>query len=109
MWLLLEITWTQHEREQLMEQERVQHLQAHHIQVRQVTHVQASWVELEQGAPGILTLQLILDNGAAEHIIQPTADDAQILLELIKRSDSATFDVDRKVLMFSNLAMRQSG
>jgi hypothetical protein len=51
---------------------------------------------------------LILDNGVAEHIIEPTADDAQILLELLKRSDSATFDVDRKVLMFSNLAMHHS-
>jgi hypothetical protein len=109
MWLLLGTTWARREREQLMEQQRAQHLQAHHIQVRQVTHVQASWVELERGAPGMLTFQLILDNGVAEHIIQPTADDAQILLELLKRSDSATFDVDRKVLMFSNLAMRQSG
>jgi hypothetical protein len=41
--------------------------------------------------------QLILDN--------PTAEDAGILLELLQRSDSATFDVERKVLMFSNLAI----
>ena len=43
--------------------------------VRQVTHVQASWVELERGAPGMFTFQLILDN--------PTAEDAGILLELL--------------------------
>lgn len=76
------------------------------IQVRQVTHIQASWTERERGAPGALTIQLILDNGVDEYIIRPTAEDASILLRLFKSSDTAMFDVERKVLMFSDLAIK---
>jgi hypothetical protein len=36
------------------------------MQVRQVTHVQPSWTEQDRGASGAFTVQLILDNGAAE-------------------------------------------
>ena len=74
------------------------------IVVRQVTHLQASWTERERGAPGALTVQLILDNGVDEYVIQPTADDADVLLELFTRSEGATFDLERKVLMFTNLS-----
>ncbi len=74
------------------------------IQVRQVTHVQASWTEEERGGPGAFTFQLILDNGVDEYVIRPTADDADVLLELLRRSDSATFDLGRKVLIFNNLS-----
>lgn len=75
------------------------------IQVRQVTHVQASWTEQERGAPGAFTFQLILDQGADEYVLRPEADDAQLLLELFRRSDSASFDLGRKVVMFNNLAI----
>ena len=75
------------------------------IQVRQVTHVQASWTEQERGEPGAFTFQLILDQGADEYVIRPTADDADILLELFDRSDSATFDLARKVLIFNDLSI----
>ena len=76
------------------------------IQVRQVTHVQASWPEQKRGAPGAFTLQLILDNGAAEYVLRPTADDADLLVKLFARSANATFDGERKVLMFGNLAVK---
>jgi hypothetical protein len=75
------------------------------IQVRQVTHLQASWTEQDRGAPGAFTFQLILDQGADEYVLRPEADDAQLLLELFDRSDSASFDLGRKVLMFNNLAI----
>ena len=75
------------------------------IQVRQVTHVQASWTEQDRGAPGAFTFQLILDEGVDEYVIRPTADDADVLLELLTRSDSAHFDVNRKVLIFNRLAI----
>ena len=74
------------------------------IQIRQVTHVQASWTEEERGAPGAFTFQLILDNGVDEYVVRPTADDADVLLTLFERSDSATFDLGRKVLIFNNLS-----
>lgn len=77
-----------------------------HIQVRQVTHVQASWTEEKRGAPGAFTLQLILDNGAAEYVLRPTAEDADVLVKLFARGANASFDVERKVLMFGNLAVK---
>lgn len=73
------------------------------IQVRRVTQVHAAWTEAERGAPGAFTLQLILDNGADEYVLRPTADDADVLLGMWARSESTMFDLGRKVLMFSNL------
>jgi hypothetical protein len=75
------------------------------IIVRQVTHVQASWTERERGEEGAFTLQLILDQGADEYVLRPDADDLEIILRLFKLSGSASFDTERKVLMFSNLAV----
>jgi hypothetical protein len=75
------------------------------IQVRQVTHVQASWTEEERGGPGAFTLQLILDHGADEYVLRPSAGDADVLVKLLARSKSAAFDLERKVLIFANLAI----
>jgi hypothetical protein len=75
------------------------------IQVRQVTHVQASWTEQDRGGDGAFTLQLILDHGADEYVLRPTAEDTEVLLKLFKRSDSAMFDLDRKVVIFNNLTI----
>ena len=76
------------------------------VQVRQVTHVQASWTERERGGDGAFTFQLILDNGVDEYILRPTADDANVLLHLLKDSDHAMFDLGRKVLMFGNIPLK---
>ncbi|HEX6010259.1 MAG TPA: hypothetical protein VFY87_00350 [Geminicoccaceae bacterium] len=73
--------------------------------VRQVTDIQASWVEQERGRRGRFTLQLILDNGVEEYILEPEADDLDVLVKLFARSDHTTFDLERKVLMFSNLSV----
>jgi hypothetical protein len=75
------------------------------IRVRQVTHLQASWTEQERGSPGAFTFQLILDQGADEYVLRPTAEDAEVLLQLLERSDSAAFDLERRVLIFGNLAI----
>lgn len=75
------------------------------IQTREVTQVQASWTEEERGGPGAFTIQLILDNGVDEYVLRPTADDADVLLQLFSKSSHATFDLGRKVLMFSNLSV----
>ena len=71
--------------------------------VRQVTDYQASWTERERGAPGRFTLQLILDRGVEEYILDVEASDLDVLLSLLKRADHAMFDLERKVLMFENL------
>ena len=85
--------------------ERSEQLTEERIQVRQVTHLQASWTEQERGADGAFTFQLILDNGADEYVLRPTAEDAQVLLKLLKRADTAMFDLERKVLIFNNLTI----
>jgi hypothetical protein len=76
-----------------------------HIQVRQVTHVQASWTEQDRGGDGAFTLQLILDHGADEYVLRPSAQDADVLVKLLARSKNAAFDLERKVLIFGNLAI----
>jgi hypothetical protein len=76
------------------------------IQVRQITHVQASWTEEERGAPGAFTTSAALDNGAAEYVLRPTAEDADVMVKLFARSANAMFDVDHKVVMFGNLAVK---
>ena len=70
------------------------------IQVRQVTHVQASWTEQDRGEAGAFTLQFILDNGAGGVRAPSYRGDADVLVKLFARSANATFDVDRKVLIF---------
>ena len=72
------------------------------IQVRQVTHYQTSWAELEAGVPGVFSVQLILDQGAAEYVIRPTADDLDVLHQLLERGEEVYFDLNRKVLIFGN-------
>jgi hypothetical protein len=75
------------------------------LTVRQVTHVQGSWTEQERGAPGAFTLQLVLDHGADEYVLRPTAQDAQVLLQLLERSERAVFDLERKVLIVGTLTL----
>ena len=74
------------------------------IKVRQVTDYQASWTERERGAPGAFTFQLILDNGAEEYVIRPTAEDADVILKLLKKSDTVFFDLERGVLIFGDVS-----
>lgn len=75
------------------------------IVVREVTHLQASWAERERGAPGAFTFQLILDQGADEYVLLPSAGDADVLLQLFKSSAGAMFDRGRKVLMFRDISL----
>ncbi len=74
--------------------------------VREVTHIQASWTEQERGEEGKFTLQLILDNGVEEYILDMDADDMDVALKLFAKSGYVTFDLERKVLMFSNLTVK---
>jgi hypothetical protein len=71
--------------------------------VRQVTDIQASWTEKGRGEPGRFTLQLILDGGVEEYILVPEAHDIEAMMLLFARSAHTTFDLERKVLMFSTL------
>lgn len=72
------------------------------IQVRQVTHFQPTWTEKAPGAAGTFTIQLVLDHGAEEYVLRPTADDTDVLYEMLSRGRNVYFDLERKVLMFGN-------
>ena len=71
--------------------------------VRQVTNVQASWTEQVRGQPGKFTIQLILDHGVEEYILQPHVEDAGLLLKLFAKGIPTMFDMERKVVMFGTL------
>jgi hypothetical protein len=92
------------EEDAMDERDEREHHTEHLIQVRRVTQMHAAWTEGERGAPGAFTLQLILDNGADEYVLRPTADDVEALQGLWRHSESVTFDLGRKVLMFSTVA-----
>jgi hypothetical protein len=68
-----------------------------------VTHIEASWTERERRDDGDFTHEFILGNGVEEYILRPWEDDTDVLLTLFHTSDHTTFDLDRKVLMLSNL------
>ena len=75
------------------------------IRVRRVTDVQFSWTEEGRGERGAFTVQLILDDGAEEYVLQPTAEDAKVQLELFESAGSVFFDLDRKVLIPGDISL----
>jgi hypothetical protein len=75
------------------------------IKVRQVSHYQFSWLPGEPGEDGTYTLQLVLDQGAWEEVLTLTPDDADVLQDLLSDSESVTYDVGRRVLMFGTTAV----
>ncbi len=77
------------------------------IIIREVTHIQPSWAERGRGEPGAFTLQLVLDYGSEEYILRPTVEDAEAILRLRDRIGRAYFDLNRKVLIFGNIPVRE--
>jgi hypothetical protein len=75
------------------------------IKVRQVTQAHANWNEEERGAPGKFSFQLILDNGAEEYVLRPTAQDAKVILKLLGATKNITFDLERRVLIPNDLPL----
>lgn len=49
------------------------------IKVRHLSHCQFSWTAQDAGAPGVFTLQLVLDQGAWEEVLTVSAEDAEVL------------------------------
>jgi len=74
------------------------------IKVRQLSHYQFTWVAGEPQDDGTFTLQLVLDEGAWEEVVAVSADDAEVLQALLKRSESVYYDIPRRTLMFGTRA-----
>ena len=70
------------------------------IKVRQLSHYQFSWVAQDPQGPGVFTLQLVLDQGAWEEVLTVSAEDADVLQDLLRASKDVHYDVGRRVLMF---------
>ena len=75
------------------------------VRVRQVSHYQFSWVAQESGGTGVLTLQLVLDQGAWEEVVTVHVQDAKVLRNLLAAHDTVHFDVGRRVLMFGTTSI----
>jgi hypothetical protein len=70
------------------------------VQVRQLSHYQFSFRSGEQHSDGMWTLQLVLDEGAWEEIITVTAEDADVLQELLAGNKTVFYDIRRRLFMF---------
>lgn len=73
------------------------------IKVRKVTDLHANWNDEGEYTPGKFSYQLILDNGARESIIMPTANDAKVLIKLFASSDSVYYDTERRAVVLNNV------
>jgi hypothetical protein len=78
---------------------------AQQIKVRKVTHWQPTFTHRDSGQHGLYTFQLILDNGADEHILGVTAEDADNLFDWLHASTDVYYDLERRVLMFGTRAV----
>ena len=71
--------------------------------IRQVTQMQPSWSEAERGEDGKFFVQLILDNGVDEYVLQPSSDDVDVILGMFEKSKHTIWDDQRKILIFDNI------
>lgn len=89
-----------------IQQDEQQQQTARRYKIRQVTQMQPSWVEGERGGDGKFFIQLILDSGVDEYIIQPSAKDIDVILELFEESKHTIWDDERKILIFDNISLK---
>ena len=73
------------------------------IKIRQITDVHANWSSQGPLENGKFSYQLILDNGAEEALIMPTADDAKVLRDLMHDAETLYYDTEREVIIFGKL------
>jgi hypothetical protein len=57
----------------------------------------------ERGEDGEFYIQLVLDNGVDEYVIQPSEDDVDVLLGLFEKSKYTVWDDERRILIFENI------
>jgi hypothetical protein len=71
--------------------------------VRQVTDVHSNWSNQGALETGKFSYQLILDDGAEEVLIMPTAEDGKLLRDLIHDADTLYWDTQNEVLVFGKI------
>jgi hypothetical protein len=73
------------------------------IKVRQVTDIHSNWSSQGDLQSGKFSYQFILDNGAEEALVMPTAEDGKLLRDLIHDADTIYYDTDKGVLIFGKI------
>jgi hypothetical protein len=73
------------------------------VMVRQVTDVHSNWSNQGPLEAGKFSYQLILDDGAEEVLIMPTAEDGKLLRDLINDADTLYWDTQNEVLVFGKI------
>lgn len=73
------------------------------IKVRQVTDVHSNWSNQGPLEKGKFSYQFILDNGAEEAMVMPTAEDGKLLRDLIHDADTLYWDTEKEVLIFGKV------
>jgi hypothetical protein len=74
------------------------------ILVRKITDVHANYSVRDDGQPGQFSLQLILDDGAEEHLVLPDAEATKVVLRLLRASDTAYFDLEKRIISLARVA-----
>ena len=70
------------------------------IKVRQLTHYQFTFRVGDAGTSGIWYPQLVLDQGAWEEVVTLTADDADVLQEILGGTEPVYYDIERRLFVF---------
>ena len=73
------------------------------VMVRQVTDVHSNWSNQGPLEQGKFSYQLILDDGAEEVLIMPTAEDGKLLRDLIHDAGTLYWDTQNEVLVFGKV------
>ena len=73
------------------------------IKVRQVTDIHSNWNYEGELQDGKFSYQLILDDGAEEALVLPTANDAKVLRDFIHDADTLYWDAENQVLIFGKI------
>ena len=73
------------------------------IKVRKVTNVHSNWSSQGPLQDGKFSYQLILDDGAEEALVMPTAKDAKLLRDLLHDSEAIYWDSEKEVLIFGKI------
>jgi hypothetical protein len=73
------------------------------VMVRQVTDVHSNWSNQGPLEQGKFSYQLILDDGAEEVLIMPTAEDGKLLRDLIHDADTLYWDLEKEIIIFGKI------
>ena len=73
------------------------------IVVREITAVHGNYSIHADGEPGIFSLQLILDDGAVEHLVLPSPQATKTLLRQLRAAERAYIDLEKRAISLGSV------